>query len=114
MLLIVRPLCAVIIDYTAQGERSVLAQLPSTFIITRLVVDADVPVDLDEFFYLTGLKEKNVTSACAINNACFYLKQSCRWRAIQLQVCPEQDGMVMIFTLKGHWLVQSVDVNGIW
>src|SRR3989339_1580761 len=101
-------------DYTQLGEQSFAYVQHKDFFLKDILIQADIPFSVQDFVLLTGLQKNKNISYRDIENACFYLKQSNRFKKIYFKITTYQDGIALSFKLQARWIVSYVAINNIW
>ncbi len=86
--------------------------LPTTFYLENMSYNVDFAYDKTEFYYVTGLHLKSEITRDQLLLACFYLKQSDRFKHIQLEIIKTQKGYECLFYLFGHMLLSNLSISG--
>lgn len=103
-----------IVEYAGRASEKEFDVLADPFLVERIQVNADIPFDDRECASLAALHIKKTITASELSCACFYLKQTNRWRSIRITIVPEKNGYNITFDLQAQWLVGAVRVHGIW
>jgi len=86
----------------------------TTFYITKLTFNCDIPHDNKEFLYLTGLKTNSFVTKKSILRAQDALLSKKRFSSIDINMENYESGKHIIFTLKAHWILKDIKCEGIW
>lgn len=102
------------VDYTQQGERSFSHIKDKVFFLKEIALQSDIFFSNQDLFLLTGLQKNKNISCRDIENACFYLRQSNRFKKVYFKIIPYQEGIILSFKLQAQWLVSHIAIDNIW
>ena len=82
--------------------------------IEKIMFNADVYANTQEFFSVTGLSEKSVISCQDLKRACKHLKRKNKFDTLVLTLSKPMDagGATLTFTLKASWTFLKVSFKG--
>ncbi|MFA5075284.1 MAG: BamA/TamA family outer membrane protein [Candidatus Babeliales bacterium] len=91
-----------------------LKEKNSSFYLSKLTFNSDVPFSYEEFLYLTDLKEKNFFKAKDVYKAYKNLIVKKRFSKIDIEISDDSEGKNINFNLFGNWVFKKVELKNIW
>jgi len=85
----------------------------SSFLLSKITFESDVPLSEQEFFYLTGLKASSFITKKKIDLAYKQLMIKRRFTAIDIDCSDYDTGKHIHFKLLGNWIVDKLSFSGI-
>lgn len=89
------------------------AAIKSPFFLDRLTCDSDVFIQPAEFLYLVDLPERTTITPEQIKRAIGYVRKKNKFKRIDLQAEPTQDGVHLHWQLTGMWTLSRVTLHGL-
>ena len=95
-----------------QCEQKVHENLPSQFFVFDVRYLVNGCYDEHELQYLTGLSAQSTVTVKDVTNALFYLKQSQKFSAINLEVVSKLNDYSLVFTLEKQQILHRFAISG--
>ncbi|MDR3646190.1 MAG: BamA/TamA family outer membrane protein [Candidatus Babeliales bacterium] len=100
----------IIIDFNTDTDFQQIDQLiKKPFLLQEISYKSDTPFEVDEFDYLTGLKNRRITSAIDVKNAIHYLKLKNRFESVKISLQDKK----LNFDLINLWQIKKVMIHGV-
>ncbi len=88
-------------------------EIKESFFLEQVTVESDVHFDLNEFFYLTNLKEGSYVSSSDIKKAVAHLIKKNKFSHITIKIEQGEIGKKIHIILAGFWTLHKVKFHGL-
>jgi outer membrane protein insertion porin family len=86
----------------------------TSFLLTKLTYESDIPFNNDEFQYLTGLKIDTLITKQDVDQSYRQLLAKRRFSQITINAYDYKTGKHIHFKLHGNWIFKKLDCRGLW
>ena len=101
------------LDYSLNGPRIFAQCVKKKFFLHDIIIDSDIAVLKQDLLFLTGLKLETQITVTDVDQACFYLKKSNRFKSIKIAIKHEKNRAIIYFKLRSQWLLSYVSIGGV-
>lgn len=87
---------------------------PTSFLLSKITFECDIPFSMDEFLYLTELKPNRVITVENVDKANQMLMSKKRFNNIDIDIFDFGSGKHLHFKLSANWIFRKLKFEGIW
>lgn len=87
---------------------------PSSFLLSKITLECDIPFSMSEFLYLTELKQDKIVTPEEVDKACQMLTSKKRFNNIDIDIFDFGAGKRLHFKLTANWILGKLKFEGIW
>jgi len=87
---------------------------PTSFLLSKVTFDCDIPFSKDEFYYLTDLSPNKIVTPEKVEKACRFLISKKRFNLVNVDVFDYGVGKHLHFKLSANWIFNRLRLSGIW
>ncbi len=86
----------------------------TSFLLSKITVECDIPFSVDEFLYLSELRQDKVVTVEQVDKACQMLTSKKRFNNIDIDISDSGAGKHLHFKLAANWIFGKLKLEGIW